>query len=100
MLIIFDQGWQRLPHGKQAKDGICNYFAEVYNFYIQSLERKQSKELLTIASLECWITMPAIWFDTAQSATRDAAMKAGFSLRTYDEVYITTEHEAAALAVP
>jgi molecular chaperone DnaK (HSP70) len=62
------------------------------------LERKLTKDLLNVTPIEFWFTMPAIWSDEAQHATRTAAMCAGFGTRSGDSVKMITEPEAAALA--
>ncbi|KAF3480439.1 heat shock 70 kDa protein 12A [Arthroderma uncinatum] len=48
--------------------------------------------------MEFWFTMPAIWSDKAQHATREAAKRAGFGSRPGDEIYMISEPEAAAIA--
>jgi hypothetical protein len=95
---VLGQNWQKLPAGKQAKDLAREYLTEVYAHVMQILENRYTAATLKLTPMECWVTMPAIWSDAAQSATREAAKAAGFGSRPGDELYMITEPEAAAIA--
>lgn len=91
------EGFLGLPADKSAKEVVRDYLAELYKHTVSVLVRELSKEVFDSLPMECWITMPAIWSDGAQSATRDAALQAGFGSRPNDSVSMITEPEAAAL---
>jgi molecular chaperone DnaK (HSP70) len=88
----------QLPPGKTAVDVVAAYLSPLYKHCMDRLERKLTKDLLNVTPIEFWFTMPAIWSDEAQHATRKAAMCAGFGTRSGDSVKMITEPEAAALA--
>lgn len=92
-----EEGFLGVPTDMTAKDVVRDYLAELYKHTVSVLIRELSKEVFDSLPMECWITMPAIWSDGAQSATRDAAVQAGFGSRPNDSVSMITEPEAAAL---
>lgn len=92
-----EEGFLGVPNNMTAKDVVRDYLAELYKHTVSVLTRELSKEVFDSLPMECWITMPAIWSDGAQSATRDAAIQAGFGSRPNDTVSMITEPEAAAL---
>jgi len=87
-----------LPEGKTAEDVVTDYLGFMYQHCLRSLEEKMTPAILAVTPLEFWFTMPAIWSDQAQFATKRAAERAGFGSRTQDEIRMITEPEAAALA--
>jgi molecular chaperone DnaK (HSP70) len=90
----------QIPPGKSAVDVVSDYLTPLYKHCMDRLERKITKKLLDVTPIEFWFTMPAIWSDEAQHATRTAATRAGFGTRTSvgDSIKMITEPEAAALA--
>lgn len=87
-----------LPPGKSAEDVVADYLGFMYQHCLRSLEEKMTPAILAVTPLEFWFTMPAIWSDSAQFATKRAAERAGFGSRPQDEIRMITEPEAAALA--
>lgn len=92
-----EDGFLGVPTGMTAKDVVRDYLAELYQHTVLMLIRDLSQEVFDSLPMECWVTMPAIWSDGAQSATRDAAFQAGFGSRPNDSISMITEPEAAAL---
>lgn len=90
-------GFLRLPPDKTAQDVVRDFLSQVYQHTIRTIERELSPEVLQTLPMQCWITVPAIWSDGAQHATREAAIQAGFGSRQSDSVSMITEPEAAAL---
>jgi molecular chaperone DnaK (HSP70) len=72
--------------------------AEVYRFVVGNLEKRMTPEVFAATPMICYLTMPAIWSDNAQAATRKAAMGAGFGSRPSDTIRMISEPEAAAIA--
>jgi len=91
-------GFFHLPPGKTASQVCQDYLAHVYHFVVNNLKSRMTAAVFDITPMECYITMPAIWTDKAQTATREAAMAAGFGSRPFDTVHMITEPEAAAIA--
>lgn len=91
------EGFLGLPPGMTATEVVRDYLAELYKHAVACVVRELSQQVFDSLPMECWITMPAIWSDGAQSATREAALKAGFGSRPNDTVSMITEPEAAAL---
>ncbi|OCL09043.1 hypothetical protein AOQ84DRAFT_397591 [Glonium stellatum] len=60
--------------------------------------RQITKEIFNVTPIECYFTMPAIWSDSAQTATREAAKAVGFGPRSADTIWMIREPEAAAIA--
>lgn len=92
-----EEGFLGLPEDKTAKEVVRDYLAELYKHTVSVLIRELTSAVFDSLPMECWITMPAIWSDGAQSATREAALQAGFGSRPNDSVSMITEPEAAAL---
>ncbi|KAK5076168.1 hypothetical protein LTS08_002678 [Lithohypha guttulata] len=90
------EGFLGLPPNKTAEDVVADFMTEVYRHTMQILERDFA-QILRYLPIEVWVTMPAIWSDAAQNATREAALRAGFGSRPGDSVKMITEPEAAAL---
>ena len=91
-------GFFYLPPGKTAQQVCQDYLALVYDFVVNNLKARMTAAVFDITPMECYITMPAIWTDKAQTATRDAALAAGFGSRPFDTIHMITEPEAAAIA--
>lgn len=94
-------GILRLPANKTAVDVVSDYLSEVYKHIHRTIAKQITEETLRITPLEFWFTVPAIWSDQAQDATRKAAQRAGFGRsveRPNDEIFMITEPEAAAVA--
>lgn len=87
-----------VPSGKTPVDVVADYLTHLYKHCMDRIERKLTKDLLDVTPIEFWFTMPAIWSDEAQHATRTAATRAGFGTRAEDSIKMITEPEAAALA--
>ncbi|KAL2404054.1 hypothetical protein ABEF95_005446 [Exophiala dermatitidis] len=94
---MYGPGFLRLPPNKSAKDVVQEFLSELYLFTVSTLEKELSLGVFNAMPMECWITMPAIWSDRAQAATRAAAFGAGFGSKDQDKIHIITEPEAAAL---
>jgi molecular chaperone DnaK (HSP70) len=92
-----DRGLLRLPNGKTAVEVVTDYLRKLYKHCMKTLE-KHYATFLGITPIEFWFTMPAIWSDQAQNATRQAALKAGFGSRPLDTIRMITEPEAGVLA--
>ncbi|KAE8364462.1 hypothetical protein BDV27DRAFT_128405 [Aspergillus caelatus] len=93
-------GILRLPEGKTAIDIVSDYLAEIYQYILGVISKQITEEELSITPLEFWFTVPAIWSDQAQDATKAAAQRAGFGAsleRPRDEIFLISEPEAAAI---
>lgn len=88
----------RLPPCKDAQRVCQDFLKEVYNFIVDRLRLQMTQEIFNVTPMECYLTMPAIWTDKAQTATREAAKAAGFGSRPFDSIKMITEPEAAAIA--
>ncbi|PYI02703.1 actin-like ATPase domain-containing protein [Aspergillus sclerotiicarbonarius CBS 121057] len=88
-----------LPEGKTAVDVVTDYLAEVYKHIMKTIAKMISEEALSVTPIDFWFTVPAIWSDEAQAATREAAKRAGFAspARRHDKIYMISEPEAAAI---
>lgn len=87
-----------LPTNKSAQDLCEDFLRELYNYTVTRLEKELDAQVFRRTPMEVWLTVPAIWTDEAQAATRDAALAAGFGSRTHDTLRTIKEPEAAALA--
>ncbi|KAL4901109.1 hypothetical protein BDW74DRAFT_88294 [Aspergillus multicolor] len=95
-------GIMKLPEKKTEVDVVSDYFTEIFEHILKTIGKNITEAALAITPLEFWFTVPAIWSDRAQSATRNAARRAGFAgslFRPLDKVFLITEPEAAAIAV-
>jgi len=86
-----------LPPGKSAQQVCQDFLTEIYRHLMQVLNTRYPVHL-AITPIEFHFTMPAIWNDSAQVATKAAATGAGFGSRPFDTISMITEPEAAALA--
>jgi molecular chaperone DnaK (HSP70) len=87
-----------LPEGKTAEKVVTDFLAKLYSHTIAKLSEAIRVELFQRTPIEFWFTMPAMWSDEAQAATRRAAKNAGFSSRPIDGIKMICEPEAAAIA--
>jgi hypothetical protein len=92
-----NSGILKLPEGKTAVEVVADYLSEVYQHILRTIAKQITEETLSITPLEFWFTVPAIWSDQAQSATRRAAQIAGFGSRSCDNIFMISEPEAAAI---
>ncbi|RAL02598.1 uncharacterized protein BO80DRAFT_492317 [Aspergillus ibericus CBS 121593] len=69
-------GMLMLPEGRTAVDVVADYLAEIYKHLIKTIAKTISEEALSATPIEFWFTVPAIWSDEAQAATREAAERA------------------------
>ena len=88
----------RLPKNMTAEQVCQDYLSNVYRYIVKNLKMRMGEEVFASTPMECYVTTPAIWTDKAQTATRDAAMRAGFGSRPGDVIRMITEPEAAAIA--
>jgi molecular chaperone DnaK (HSP70) len=95
---LYGNGFCTLPPGKTAKDVATDYLRGLYKYLEERLQRHDDA-VFRITPMEFWITVPAMWTDSAKMATIEAAQAAGFGSRPMDEIHIITEPEAAALTV-
>lgn len=94
-------GILQLPADKDAVTVVADYLTGVYDHIMLTLEKGLTEPILSVSPIEFWFTMPAIWSDQAQAATKEAAQRAGFGPkpgRLSDAIYMITEPEAAAIA--
>jgi hypothetical protein len=94
-----DEGMFPLPVGKAAERMCEDFLRELYNHLCSRLARSLGEQILKSTPMDCWLTVPAVWSDKAQSATRAAARAAGFGARPFDAISVISEPEAAAIAV-
>lgn len=83
-----------LPPDKDVFEITTNYFSLLYKHLMNRLEIRLGPPL-SVTPIQFVLTTPAIWSHEAQSLTRDAAVKAGFTSRSGDEIYMIKEPEAA-----
>lgn len=92
------ESFLHLPPGKTAQQVCQDYLAHVYRFVIDNLKSRMTATIFDITPMVCYLSVPAIWTDKAQVATREAAIEAGFGSRPFDTIHMITEPEAAAIA--
>ncbi|RYO94325.1 hypothetical protein DL766_000602 [Monosporascus sp. MC13-8B] len=85
------------PAGKSAQQVCQDFLTQVYRHVMQALKAHYPAHL-DITPVQFYFTMPAIWTDRAQAATKAAARGAGFGSRSLDKIHMITEPEAAAIA--
>jgi len=97
---VYGSGCLNLPRNKGPKEVIADYLGKLYEHFMNKLAGHGNGQIMvSVTPIEFWITVPAMWTEAAKSATREAALTAGFGSRAMDQVYIITEPEAAALSV-
>ncbi|KAK8161374.1 hsp70-like protein [Phyllosticta citrichinensis] len=92
------QGILRLPQDHSAQDVCRDYLKLVWEFIKDVLEQRFTDDSLNLP-VEVWMTVPAIWTETAKDQTRAAAKAAGFASGPNDCIKLITEPEAAAVAI-
>ena len=95
---LYGDGLLNLPRGKTAQKVVEDYLRYLYRHLMHTLEKQLGQAVLKSTPIECYLTMPAIWSDQAQMATREAAKAAGFASRPGDTLAMIAEPEAAAIA--
>ncbi|RJE22726.1 hypothetical protein PHISCL_04942 [Aspergillus sclerotialis] len=95
---LYGEGLLSLPRGKTAQKVVEDYLRYLYRHLMHTLEKQLGQAVLKSTPIECYLTMPAIWSDQAQLATREAAKAAGFASRPGDTLAMIAEPEAAAIA--
>ena len=95
--------WNGIPirQDKDPKDVVTDYLHHLYQHCMEYLARRITQDILKVTPIEFWFTMPALWSDEAQFATKEAAERAGFGKnvqREYDSISMIKEPEAAALS--
>ena len=87
--------------GKSPEEVVSDYLSHLYRHCMEHLEKRMTDSVLRVTPIDFWFTIPAIWSDAAQHATKSAAEKAGFgksAKREQDSISMITEPEAAAIA--
>ena len=90
-----------LPQGKSPEDVVSDFLSHLYKHCMGVLGKRMTMGVLSATPIEFWFTMPAIWSDEAQYATKKAAERAGFGKspsRELDSINMITEPEAASIA--
>lgn len=93
-----DSSIYRLPSNKSPQAVCEDFLREVYKYTVARLTKQLGPEVLEATPMECWLTVPAVWSDQAQEATKAAAQAAGFGSRSMDSISVISEPEAAAIA--
>jgi molecular chaperone DnaK (HSP70) len=88
----------KVPADKKPVDVVADFLGHLYKHCISRIEKTVPPDVLRLTPIDFWFTMPAIWSDEAQHATKTAAERAGFGQRPGDTISMITEPEAAALA--
>ncbi|TPX16453.1 uncharacterized protein E0L32_003747 [Thyridium curvatum] len=91
-------GFKALYKKKSAQRVVQDYLELLYQHIMSELTRKLSGPILNLTPIHFWFTYPALWSVKAQSATKDAALAAGFASRRSDEIHLIKEPEAGAIA--
>lgn len=93
-------GWP-VAQVKNPQDIMADYLSQLYRHCMRCLEKRMTEDILRVTPIEFWFTMPALWSDEAQYATKAAAERAGFGKnaeRKSDSISMIKEPEAAALS--
>lgn len=89
-----------LPPGKSAIDVAADYLFQLRRAMCVQLKKYLGETVFTCeeANIHYFLTVPAIWDETAKAATRTAAVKAGFlPFKDYNRLTLVAEPEAAAM---
>lgn len=89
----------RLPVHRNAQGVAADYMRGLYGHLRSKLIKNLGPEIFDSTPMDVWLTVPAVWSDQAQNATKEAALEAGFGARPEDTISIIPEPEAAAVAV-
>jgi molecular chaperone DnaK (HSP70) len=93
-----DQGMLRTPEDYTAQQVCSDYLKEIHKYVMARLIKQYSKQVLDSTPIDCWLTVPAVWSDHAQSSTMAAAQAAGFGCGLKNTINIISEPEAGAIA--
>jgi len=93
-----DVGMFHLPPNIEAQHVCRDFLKELHAFMTSQIVRRMTSDFLDSTPMDCWLTVPAVWSDSAQIATKRAAKAAGFGSRPQDTINVITEPEAAAIA--
>jgi len=96
---LVDNSIQRIPPDKTPQQVCEDFLRELYKHMSACITKQLSSQILQSTPMDCWLTVPAVWSDQAQDATKAAAKAAGFGSRPGDTISVITEPEAAALTV-
>ena len=88
----------RLPPNKNAQIVCEDFLRMIYRHTEAVLIKSLGTKTFEMTPMDCWLTVPAIWSDSAQALTRSAAQAAGFGSREMDSLRVIAEPEAAAIA--
>lgn len=88
-----------LPANMTAEEVVTAYLSHLYKHTLGRLTKVHGEAVMDVTSIDFWFTVPATWQESANYATRMAAMGAGFGSRRGDQLYMITEPEAAAMAI-
>lgn len=94
-----DNSMQRIPLDKSPQVVCEDFLRELYKHMMSCITKQLPSQILQSTPMDCWLTVPAVWSDQAQDATKAAARAAGFGSRAGDTISIITEPEAAAVTV-
>lgn len=89
-----------LPPGKSAVDVAADYLFQLRRAMYVQLRKYLGETVFTCeeANIHYYLTVPAIWDETAKAATRTAAVKAGFlPFKDHNRLTLVAEPEAAAM---
>ena len=93
-----DQGMLHLPPDTAAQQVCSDFLKELHAYMTSRMVKQASSAIVAATPVDCWLTVPAVWSDQAQMATKLAAQAAGFGSRPQDTINIISEPEAAAIA--
>jgi molecular chaperone DnaK (HSP70) len=88
----------RLPSHRDAQGVAADFLRELYVHLESRVVKNLGKKIFDSTPMDVWLTVPAVWSDQAQSATKNAAKEAGFGARPGDTISVISEPEAAAVA--
>jgi molecular chaperone DnaK (HSP70) len=94
-----DEGRLRLPTDRNAQGVAADFLTGLYKHMETKLVRELGQATFDSTPMDCWLTVPAVWSDCAQNATKAAALTAGLGSRAGDTISTILEPEAAAVAV-
>lgn len=88
----------RLPRHRDARGVAADFLRELYAHLESRVVKNLGKQIFDGTPMDVWLTVPAVWSDQAQNATKEAAFHAGFGARPGDTISVISEPEAAAVA--
>ena len=93
-----DECKPRLPNNRDAQGVVTDFLRELYAHLESRVVKSLGQEFFDSTPMDVWLTVPAVWSDQAQNATKNAAKEAGFGARPGDTISVISEPEAAAVA--